>query len=553
MTKKQNEKMTEDSNNAQNSNALITIQTGGIVGYWLQKKGSETTKAIFDGYFEQQLSEYEKAHECDDDAWRRDLKKEFVCHFHPYNEKKCMKEYEPLLERMTESDKTKAKNIVNNYLKYARSKRKELYPINHPANRIIEDTFLDAYRHGGPAYECMSWMRTEYNLPFMGSHWHNSAKTEKERLSGSWMSYHEIIIPEFVAEEYEDFDDGVLSNGQLIIEIEGNLKNCQTQEDKIRYIISLLQPFKDFADAFYPKVQIDERERSIKEHEDLIKHWEDVPEDTVDERTGRPMHPKEQIDACSKTIEKYKQDIAYWKKVQNDFYWFAQHGLGAGDYRDYPQEVNDEMCKYLSGWWRCMIQFARRLSSLVLCYGIKLMDVQERCEVYLLDHFTITDYVDQIHITSIEHARKLLDEIVGKKNVVNLTPNSPTPKLTIAAEKFKNTVNSFCFEELPLVKDLNPKQLAELIESIVKDSCYAAAMLNHLGYYELLKDKYQYSNSNIIRHCAEALGCAESTYKKYFYSMNKKSESDAYERHNAQVFLDNGKLEKDYNRIKESK
>ena len=407
--------MTKDSNNAQNSNALITIQTGGIVGYWLQKKGSETTKAIFDGYFEQQLSEYEKAHECDDDAWRRDLKKEFVCHFHPYNEKKCMKEYEPLLERMTESDKTKAKNIVNNYLKYARSKRKELYPINHPANRIIEDTFLDAYRHGGPAYECMSWMRTEYNLPFMGSHWHNSAKTEKERLSGSWMSYHEIIIPEFVAEEYEDFDDGVLSNGQLIIEIEGNLKNCQTQEDKIRYIISLLQPFKDFADAFYPKVQIDERERSIKEHEDLIKHWEDVPEDTVDERTGRPMHPKEQIDACSKTIEKYKQDIAYWKKVQNDFYWFAQHGLGAGDYRDYPQEVNDEMCKYLSGWWRCMIQFARRLSSLVLCYGIKLMDVQERCEVYLLDHFTITDYVDQIHITSIEHARKLLDEIEVKK------------------------------------------------------------------------------------------------------------------------------------------
>ena len=43
--------MTEDSNNAKISNALITIQAGGIVGYWLQKKGSSTTKAIFDGYF----------------------------------------------------------------------------------------------------------------------------------------------------------------------------------------------------------------------------------------------------------------------------------------------------------------------------------------------------------------------------------------------------------------------------------------------------------------------------------------------------------------------
>lgn len=193
MTKKQNYKMTEDSNNAKISNALITIQAGGIVGYWLQKKGSSTTKAIFDGYFEQQLSEYEKAHECDDDAWGRDLKKEFVCRFHPYNEKKCMKEYEPLLESITESDKIKAKNIAKNYLKYARSKRKELYPTNYPANRIIEDSFLDAYRDGGPAYECMSWMRTEYNLPFMGPHWHNSAKTEKERLSGSWTSYHEKI------------------------------------------------------------------------------------------------------------------------------------------------------------------------------------------------------------------------------------------------------------------------------------------------------------------------------------------------------------------------
>ena len=415
MTKKQNFKMTEDSNNAKISNALITIQAGGIVGYWLQKKGSSTTKAIFDGYFEQQLSEYEKAHECDDDAWERDLKKEFVCRFHPFNEKKCMKEYEPLLESITDSDKIKAKNIAKNYLKYARSKRKELYPTNHQANRIIEDSFLDAYRDGGPAYECMSWMRTEYNLPFMGPHWHNSAKTEKERLSGSWTSYHEKFIPEFVAEGYEDFDDEVLSNGRLMIEIEGNLKNCQTQEDKIRYIISLLQPFKDFADAFYPKARIDERKRSINEHEDLIKYWEDMREDAVDERIGRPMCPKGQIDACVKTIEKYKQDIAHWKKVQDDFFWFAQHGLGAGNYRIYPFEVNDEMCNFLGRWWECMIHFARKLASLALFYNINLMDVQERCEVYLLEHFTTTDYVDQIHITSIEHARKLLGEIEEKK------------------------------------------------------------------------------------------------------------------------------------------
>ena len=140
-----------------------------------------------------------------------------------------------------------------------------------------------------------------------------------------------------------------------------------------------------------------------------------MPDDAVDERTGEPIRPKDQIAACVESIEEYKQDIEYWKKVQQDFYWFAQHGLGAGHYREYPQEVNDEMCKYLGGWWECMIFFARRLAALALTYGIKLMDVQERCEIYLMWHFRITDYVDEKYITSIEHARKLLDEIEAKK------------------------------------------------------------------------------------------------------------------------------------------
>lgn len=129
-----------------------------------------------------------------------------------------------------------------NYLKYARSKRKQLYPPNHPANRIIEDTFLDAYRVGGPAYECMSWMRTEYNLPYMWPHWRKDNKTEKELLSGRWKERHDKVIPEYIAEEYEDFDDRVLkyTNGGLMEEIDENFKRCQTQEDRIRYIISLV-------------------------------------------------------------------------------------------------------------------------------------------------------------------------------------------------------------------------------------------------------------------------------------------------------------------------
>lgn len=204
----------------------------GLVGYWLHKKDSEGTKAIFDGYYELCLKNYEKAHECDEDAWERDFKKEFVCRHHVPTEKKCIKASEALFLYITESDQKKVKSIMANYLKYARSKRKQLYPPNHPTNRIIEDTFLDAYRVGGPANECMSWMRKEYNLPYMGPHWHKDNKTEKELLSGRWKERHEKVIPEYIVEEYEDFDDRVLkySNGGLMEEIDENLKNVRLKK-----------------------------------------------------------------------------------------------------------------------------------------------------------------------------------------------------------------------------------------------------------------------------------------------------------------------------------
>ena len=100
----------------------------GLVGYWLHRKDTEGTKAIFDGYYELCLKNYEKAHECDDDAWERNLKKEFVCRHHVPTEKKWIKASEALFPYITESDQKKVKSIMANYLKYANSKRVELYP-----------------------------------------------------------------------------------------------------------------------------------------------------------------------------------------------------------------------------------------------------------------------------------------------------------------------------------------------------------------------------------------------------------------------------------------
>lgn len=472
-------------------------QPTGIVYYWLNKKKSEGIKAVFDGYYELCLREFEKSHECDDDAWSRDLKKEFVCKYHISNEKKCIKESEALLSDLSDSIQKKAKSVVANYLKYVRAKRKELYPINHPANRIIEDTFLDVYRRGGPAYECMNWIRTEYKLPYIDF---RGGYKGKDCLVGKWKEYHENIIPEYVAEEYEDFDDGVLmySNGGLMDEIHENLKACQTQDDRIRYIITLLQPFKEFADAFIAKARIDEHEKRIKDIEKSIKYWEGVPEDAVDGRTGELVQPKKQIEACISVIEGCKKDIDYWEKVQDDFFWFAQHGLGAGNYRVYPQEVNDEMCKFLGDWWRCMVNFARRLAALALTYGIKLMDVQEKCEVYLMWHFTLTDYIDNKNISSIEHARKLLEEIEAKKS-------NKKNKISMGGlirygsdetrEEYARRMNNSLREYNKLARDILKKSVPAEIEGLIEDIEKGEWML-HFDKRIVKEFDYTYINNN---------------------------------------------------------
>lgn len=399
------------------SKLTCPIVATGLVGFWLHHKDDIGIKDIFEAYFKLRLEQYVSTHKYDDNAWERDLQKEFICQHHIPSEKNLIKESEALFAYITESDQKKLMSVSSNYLKFARAKRKELYPPNHPANRIIEDTFLDAYRMGGPAYECMEWMRIEYDMPNMGLHWHKSGKTQKELLSGKWKNHHDSFIPEYVAEKYEDFDDGVImyTDGGLMDEINENLKSCSTYDDRVRYIISLLQPFKEFAAAFNSKEQTDERKRAIERCKNDMKSWENVAEDAVDELTGEPLEASKQIEACKSFIDRYEQDIKYWKTVEEDFFWLAQHGLGAGHYRTFRCEVNDKMCKYLGEWWSLMITFSRRLAAVVLTYGIKLMDIQEQCGTYLNWRFRITDYVDHKFVTSIDHARKLIADIESNK------------------------------------------------------------------------------------------------------------------------------------------
>jgi hypothetical protein len=401
------------------------VIANGIVGHWLHYRDKLAIKSLFENYYSLKMSQYEKDHENDNDAWNRDLKKEFALRYHIPTEKKAIHSSQAIFEFLTEEDVLKIRNITKNYLQFIRFKCKILYPPQYPSNRVIEDTFFSAYDIGGGAYECVNWLRTEYDLPYMGNHW-GSEKTEKSQLCGRWKVWHEVDASAYIQEEYEDFNEKVLmySNGGMMDEINENLKTCQTHEDRIRYIISLLQPFKSFADAFYPNSRINERKNTIEQNKKWRADYETIPEDTKDKRTGKPIHPQKQIEAIDKSIEMYQKDIEYWKLVQERFYWFAQHGLTG----EFTKEENHDMCTYLGRWWNLMITFSRRLAALTLTYGIKLMDIQEDCGIYLNCHFIITDYVDEKFIISLKHARKLLDEIDSKNVTIEVSKRDNTYK-----------------------------------------------------------------------------------------------------------------------------
>lgn len=394
------------------------IVATGFVGYWLHNR-KLGIRDLFASYYNNSMSKYEEAHQYDIDSWERDLKQDFACRKHVPTERKAIETSKAIYPFLSQSDVLLIDRLTTNYLAYARKKRKELYPPNYPKNEIIERTFIQPFSFGGTACDCTYWMRTEYDLPFMRPRSEDHIP-EKERLEGKWKNYHEVESRIWIKDDFDDFDETVLTHmdGGMMEEIHTNLKNCATYEDKLRYITSLIVPFKEFADAFYPKERINNQKKRILEEEEDIKYWESYKGDLIDSNTGKPINPQEELDACKESIEDLKKDIEYWEKVQDKFYWFAQHGLT----KEFSEGEDHEMCQILGRWWSLMIFFARQLAALALTYKINLMDVQERCGVYLLWHMNITDYVDEHYITSYEYAQKLLDEIEGESSKAEQAP-----------------------------------------------------------------------------------------------------------------------------------
>lgn len=64
------------------SKLTCPVVATGLVGFWLHHKDDIGIKDIFEAYFKLRLEQYVSTHKYDDNAWERDLQKEFICQHH---------------------------------------------------------------------------------------------------------------------------------------------------------------------------------------------------------------------------------------------------------------------------------------------------------------------------------------------------------------------------------------------------------------------------------------------------------------------------------------
>lgn len=393
----------------------------GIVGKWIHLRDEDDISEIFDTYYEDCLYEYEYEHGGDPDAWDRDLAQEFTQAKHIQEEKERIKQSEEIMPYLTEADRKKIRDVADNYLRYARRQRYKALTKKYPSGMVLQKTFADLYLRGG-AHTCLQWFRCEYDLPPMPNR-RLPHTPMKETLHGEMLTCHQLEEPTIAKEAFEDFDEDILlsCDQPLMQEIESNLRKRSSEADRERYLLSLLAPFREFANAFCPKSRIQDAEREIRHIGDERARWTAELEKAADSSSKEYADAKEQLHACDEMEQLMRSGIDHYNNVANRLFWFAQHGLT----RSCTEEEDSEMCLNLGYWLDMMQLFARKLASLALSYGFDLKELQEKSGVYLLPKVMNIDYVDYSYITSFEQARRMLEEIHNRHTVVPLP--SPTP------------------------------------------------------------------------------------------------------------------------------
>lgn len=107
--------------------------------------------------------------------------------------------------------------------------------------KMIENKFFEAFKYGGVVSKCIDWMRYTHNLPEVkqrGIENRDEASKEKEE------RYYKETLPNEIVKETEAFKREVLPRmGEMLDEIEDNIRGSKTDTERDFYLYSLFKPF----------------------------------------------------------------------------------------------------------------------------------------------------------------------------------------------------------------------------------------------------------------------------------------------------------------------
>ncbi len=263
-------------------------------------------------------------------------------------------------------------------------------------DKTIETPFFKAFEFGGVVHNCIDYFRHKYDLGYY-------PQDKNNKLDAKWQNYFDTVLPERIFNATEEFDDTVIAYAEspLINEIERNLNECQSEQQKERYLFSLLKPFNEISKIYCPTAEINRLNKEILNCENEKKQWMSLPLNKILYNTSGEVAgtPKEQIEACNEFIIDYKNRIERIYFINKRFIEITN------------QQINEkgtvEHC--LEMFVHIKFLFTNRLDALLLTYGIDLMKLQEKSGIYLKSHRLITD-IDW-YIGSLELAEKYINDL----------------------------------------------------------------------------------------------------------------------------------------------
>jgi len=299
---------------------------------------------------------------------------------------------------------------------------------NNPDEHSWEKRFADLYSFEGPAMDCVRWICKEYKLYPVGPHRY---APEKHQVDEEWEKEYYSIIIERVNKAKEAFDDKPIQpEGPIMHEIYENLNRCATHEERLRYANTLIQPFKSISEAFGTRNHTDGIEKNIKFRKECIKKLQGATPSTDEE--GKRI--AQQIEEHKQQIIGWQADIDYANFKKEKIFDLARRGA----WGNFEEGENRSMLSCLGCWYQMYTIYATNLASVLLIFNIDLAQLQEECNIYLIEDIGLYSYVDHVHISTQEHAQVLINKA---KAIAEMQPGAkPKEGKELCSQKQQKTI-----------------------------------------------------------------------------------------------------------------